>query len=202
MSVDGEHLLGVVQRTETFDFVVNTDVISPDTAKDEGWDLFNNPDFAQRYGILAYEDWNVMDICMGAGVHPFKDKTDADVAKFEETAKLWIQNAKLITTDFVQLNLAMLNGEIDLYFTGGTYSIVRRAARRATTTSMPSRRARARPTARAASTGSRSIRRSTTRIRTRRRSTSSTGSPSRSPPTSWRAATAICSRSRRCRSPR
>ena len=121
--MDSEHLLGVVQRTETFDFVVNTDVISPDTAKDEGWSLFNNPDFAQRYGILAYEDWNVMDICMGAGVHPFKDKTDADVAKFEETAKLWIQNAKLITTDFVQLNLAMLNGEIDLYFTGGTYSI-------------------------------------------------------------------------------
>jgi spermidine/putrescine transport system substrate-binding protein len=123
MSVDGEHLLGVVQRTETFDFVVNTDVISPETAKDEGWDLFNNPDFAQRFGILAYEDWNVMDICMGAGVHPFKDKSEEDVAKFEATAKLWIENAKLITTDFVQLNLAMLNGEIDLYFTGGTYSV-------------------------------------------------------------------------------
>ncbi len=63
-----------------------------------------------------------MDICMGAGVHPFKVKTDAEVAKFEETAKRWIANAKLITTDFVQLNLAILNGEIDLYFTGGTYT--------------------------------------------------------------------------------
>ncbi|MEM7022238.1 MAG: PotD/PotF family extracellular solute-binding protein [Pseudomonadota bacterium] len=123
MSEDGEHLLGVVQRFETFDFVVNSDVIAPATAKDEGWDLFNNPDFAQRYGILAYEDWNVMDICMGAGVHPFKPKSDADIAAFEETAKRWIDNAKLITTDFVQLNLAILNGEIDLYFTGGTYSI-------------------------------------------------------------------------------
>tara|TARA_R110002020_G_scaffold24424_14_gene80486 strand:+ start:11065 stop:12249 length:1185 start_codon:yes stop_codon:yes gene_type:complete len=122
LSKDGEHLLGVVQRFETFDFVVNSDVISPALAKDEGWDLFNNPDFAGRYGILAYEDWNVMDICMGAGVHPFKEKTDADVAKFEETARRWINNAKLITTDFVQLNLAMLNGEIDLYFTGGTYT--------------------------------------------------------------------------------
>ena len=123
MSVDGEHLLGVVQRLETFDFVVNADVIAPATAKDEGWDLFNNADFAQRYGILAYEDWNVMDICMGAGVHPFKEKTDEEVAKFEETAKRWINNAKFITTDFVQLNLAMLNGEIDMYFCGGTYSI-------------------------------------------------------------------------------
>lgn len=122
MSVDGQHLLGVVQRTETFDFVVNSDVISPKMANDEGWDLFNNKDFAQRFGILAYEDWNVMDICLGAGVHPFKEKTDADIGKFEETARRWIKDAKLITTDFVQLNQAMLNGEIDLYFTGGTYT--------------------------------------------------------------------------------
>ena len=123
MSEDGEHLLGVAQRFETFDFVVNSDVISPATAKDEGWDLFNNPDFAGRYGILAYEDWNVMDICMGAGVHPFKEKSEADFEAFEKTAKMWIDNAALITTDFVQLNLAILNGEIDAYFTGGTYSI-------------------------------------------------------------------------------
>jgi spermidine/putrescine transport system substrate-binding protein len=122
LSEDGQHLLGLVQRYETFDFVINPDVISPQLAKDEGWDLFNNPDFAGRYGILAYEDWNVMDICMGAGVHPFKVKTDEEVARFEETAKRWIRNAKLITTDFVQLNLAILNGEIDLYFTGGTYT--------------------------------------------------------------------------------
>jgi spermidine/putrescine transport system substrate-binding protein len=122
MSEDGEHLLGVVQRYETFDFVVNPDVISPELAMDEGWDLFNNSDFAGRYGILAYEDWNVMDICMGAGVHPFKVKTDEEVARFEETCNRWIQNAAFITTDFVQLNLGILNGEIDLYFTGGTYT--------------------------------------------------------------------------------
>ena len=122
MSEDQENLLGIVQRYETFDFVINPDVISPELAKDEGWDLFNNPDFAGRYGILAYEDWNVMDICMGAGVHPFKVKSDEEVARFEETARRWINNAALITTDFVQLNLAVLNGEIDMYFTGGTYT--------------------------------------------------------------------------------
>lgn len=122
MSEDEEHLLGIVQRYETFDFVINPNVISPTLAEDEGWDLFNNPDFSGRYGILAYEDWNVMDICMGAGVHPFKEKSEEDIAKFEETCKWWIQNAALITTDFVQLNLAILNGEIDLYFTGGTYT--------------------------------------------------------------------------------
>jgi spermidine/putrescine transport system substrate-binding protein len=123
MSDDGEHLLGVVQRFETFDFVVNTDVISARLASDEGWDLFNNPDMANRYGILAYEDWNVMDICMGAGIHPFREKSESDFERFERTARLWIDNAKMITTDFAQLNLAMINGEIDAYFTGGTYSI-------------------------------------------------------------------------------
>ncbi|MEM1188004.1 MAG: PotD/PotF family extracellular solute-binding protein [Pseudomonadota bacterium] len=122
MSDDGEHLLGVVQRYETFDFVVNSDVISPELAKDEGWDLFNNSDFSGRYGILAYEDWNVMDICMGAGIHPFRVKSDEEVEKFRATCKRWIDNAAFITTDFVQLNLAMINGEIDLYFTGGTYT--------------------------------------------------------------------------------
>ena len=123
MSDGGEHLLGVVQRFETFDFVVNADVISPRTAKDEGWDIFNNPDFANRYGILAYEDWNVMDICMGAGIDPFGEKTENDYSAFETTARLWIGNARMITTDFAQLNLAIINGEIDAYFTGGTYSI-------------------------------------------------------------------------------
>ncbi|MFN2329757.1 MAG: extracellular solute-binding protein [Chromatocurvus sp.] len=122
MSEDGEDLLGVVQRYETFDFVVNSDVISPQLAKDEGWDLFNNPDFARRYGILAYEDWNVMDICMGAGIHPFKVKTENEVARFTETCRRWIDSAAFITTDFVQLNLALMNREIDLYFTGGTYT--------------------------------------------------------------------------------
>lgn len=122
-SEDGQHLLGVVQRFETFDFVINTDKIAVDTAEKEGWSLFTNPDFAQKFGILAYDDWNVIDICMMAGVHPFKDKTDADIAKFKDAAEIVVKNAKLITTDFVQLNLALLNDEIDMYFTGGTYSI-------------------------------------------------------------------------------
>ena len=121
MSAEGDALLGVVQRLETFDFAINTDSVSVETAKAEGWDLFNNPDF--KFGILAYEDWNVMDLCMIAGLHPFKDKSDADFAKFTETANRVLKQAKVVTTDFAQLNLAMLNGEIDAYFCGGTYSI-------------------------------------------------------------------------------
>ncbi|MBL8905193.1 MAG: extracellular solute-binding protein [Rhizobiales bacterium] len=121
MSRDGQHLLGVVQRLETFDIAINTDKISVEMAENEGWDMFNNADF--KFGVLAYEDWNVMDLCMIAGVHPYKDKTEADVAKFTETANRVMKQAKTVTTDFVQLNLAMLNNEIDAYFCGGTYSI-------------------------------------------------------------------------------
>jgi spermidine/putrescine transport system substrate-binding protein len=123
MSEDGEHLLGVVQRFETFDFAVNSDVISPQLAKNEGWEIFNNPDFSNRYGLLAYEDWNVMQMCMGAGIHPFREKSENDYEKFGATAKRWINNAKMISTDFAHLNLAVINGEIDAYCPGGTYSI-------------------------------------------------------------------------------
>ncbi|MDH3691246.1 MAG: PotD/PotF family extracellular solute-binding protein, partial [Gammaproteobacteria bacterium] len=123
MSLDGEHLLGVCQRIDTFDFIVNTDKISADMGKDQGWDLFHDPAMKGRYGILAYDNWNIMHMCMGAGLHPFKDKSDDDVAKFEETARNWINGAKIISDDFTQLNLGLLNDEIDAYFSGGTYSI-------------------------------------------------------------------------------
>jgi spermidine/putrescine transport system substrate-binding protein len=123
MSADEEHLLGVCQRVDTFDFVVNTDKISAEMGKDQGWDLFHDPAMADRYGILAYDNWNIMHMCMGAGLHPFKDKTDDEVARFEEVARAWINGAKLISDDFNALNLAVLNGEIDAYFSGGTYSV-------------------------------------------------------------------------------
>jgi len=123
MSLDNQHLLGVCQRVDTFDFVVNTDVVSADMAKDEGWDLFNNPDMTGRYGILAYDNWNIMHICMAAGLHPFKEKTDDQVATFEEAARRLINGAKMVSDDFVAINLAVINGEIDMYFGGGTYSI-------------------------------------------------------------------------------
>ena len=123
MSLDNEHLLGVCQRVDTFDFVINTDVVSADMAKDEGWDLFNNPDMAGRYGILAYDNWNIMHICMAAGLHPFKEKTDDQVAIFEAAARRLINGAKMVSDDFVAVNLAVVNGEIDMYFGGGTYSI-------------------------------------------------------------------------------
>ena len=45
------------------------------------------------YGILAYDNWNIMHMCLGAGLHPFKDKTDEEVERFEEVARAWINGA-------------------------------------------------------------------------------------------------------------
>jgi spermidine/putrescine transport system substrate-binding protein len=123
MSVDQEHLLGVCQRVDTFDFVVNTDVISAAEATKTGWDIFLDPAMEGRYGILAYDNWNIMHMCMISGLHPFKVKTDAEVEKFAATAQKLINGAKIISDDFVQLNLAALNGEIGAYFSGGTYTV-------------------------------------------------------------------------------
>ena len=122
LSHDGKDLIGMTQRFGPFNFVVNTDKISRETAEDEGFDLFNEASNAGKYGILTYDNWNIYHMCIGAGVDPFKKHTDAEISAFEETARKWFKGAKLLTDDLVQMNLALINGEIDLYCTGGTYT--------------------------------------------------------------------------------
>jgi len=122
MSEDESQLLGAVQRFGTFNFVVNTDKISQATAEDEGWNLFNDAGNAGKYGILTWDNWNIAHMCMGAGFDPYAERTEADTAKFEETANLWSKNAKLKTDDMGAMNTALVNGEIDFYCTGGTYT--------------------------------------------------------------------------------
>ncbi|MEQ8898755.1 MAG: PotD/PotF family extracellular solute-binding protein [Roseovarius sp.] len=118
---DGE-LIGMPQRYGPFSFVVNTDVISRETAEDQGWNLFLDPDMQGRYGVLTYDNWNVMHMCLTAGLNPFEPIEGEDVEKFRETAKTIFGGAKLMTDDLVAMNTALINGEIDAYFTGGTYT--------------------------------------------------------------------------------
>jgi len=121
-SEDGSELLGMTQRFGPFNFVVNTKKISRATAEDEGFDLFNEASNAGKYGILTYDNWNIFHMCIGSGVNPFKTHTQAELDAFEKTARKWFKGAKLLTDDLVQMNLALINGEIDLYCTGGTYT--------------------------------------------------------------------------------
>ena len=122
LSLDGKDLLGMTQRFGPFNFVVNTKKISRATAEDEGFDLFNEPSNAGKYGILTYDNWNIFHMCIGSGIDPFKKHTQAELDTFEKTARKWFKGAKLLTDDLVQMNLALINGEIDLYCTGGTYT--------------------------------------------------------------------------------
>ncbi|WP_422367194.1 ABC transporter substrate-binding protein [Pelagibius sp.] len=121
-SPDGKELLGMVQRFGPFNFVVNTDKVSRATAEDEGFNLFNEASNAGRYGILTYDNWNIYHMCIGAGLDPFVEHSEAEIAAFEKVARAWFKGAKLLTDDLVAMNLALINGEIDFYLTGGTYT--------------------------------------------------------------------------------
>ncbi|MCB9960060.1 MAG: extracellular solute-binding protein [Rhodospirillaceae bacterium] len=118
---DGE-LIGMPQRYGPFSFVVNTDVISRDMAEDQGWNLFLDPALAGRYGILTYDNWNVMHMCITGGLNPFEPLDEAGFVTFRQIADQIFAGARLLTDDLVAMNTALINGEIDCYFTGGTYT--------------------------------------------------------------------------------
>ncbi|MDR0902915.1 MAG: PotD/PotF family extracellular solute-binding protein [Opitutaceae bacterium] len=122
LSPDGRDLIGLVQRFGPFSFVVNTKKISRDTAEDQGLPMFLDPKLKGRYGVLAYDNWNVMHLCVTAGFSPFKTHTPAEIELFGKTARQIFANARMISGDLVQLNQALVNGDIDCYFTGGNYT--------------------------------------------------------------------------------
>jgi len=122
MDKSGKELLGMTQRFGPFSFVVNTDKISRKMAEDQGFKLFLDPAMKGKYGVLTYDNWNIYHMCVAADVHPFKKHSKAEIAKFGEVAKKIFNGAKNLTDDLVQMNLALINGEIDAYFTGGTYT--------------------------------------------------------------------------------
>ena len=91
MSDDGKELLGMAQRFGPYSFVVNTDKVSRATAEDQGWDLWNDPANAGKYGILESDDWNVFNIFCIAGFDPFREHTDDEVAKFDRDGQARVQ---------------------------------------------------------------------------------------------------------------
>lgn len=115
-------LIGMPQRFGPFSFVVNTDKISRSTAEDLGWNLFLDPKMKGRYGILTYDNWNIIHMCLTAGLNPFERLDKSGIAKFKQTAEFIFDGAKMLSDDLVAMNTALINGEIDAYFTGGTYT--------------------------------------------------------------------------------
>ncbi len=119
---DDGNLIGMPQRFGPFSFVVNTDKISREMAEDQGWNLFLDSAMKDRYGVLTYDNWNIIHMCLTAGLNPFKDLDQNALDTFKSTAAAIFANAKLLTDDLVAMNTALINGEIDAYFTGGTYT--------------------------------------------------------------------------------
>jgi spermidine/putrescine transport system substrate-binding protein len=122
MSDDGKELLGMAQRFGPYSFVVNTDKIDRKTAEEQGWDLFNDPKLTGRYGIQESDDWNVFDIFLIAGINPFKEHSEDEMKTFKDTAIRIFKGGKMVG-DMASLNQGLISGEIDLYLTGGTYSV-------------------------------------------------------------------------------
>ncbi len=119
---DDGNLIGMPQRYGPFSFVVNTDKISREMAEDQGWNLFLDPGLKNRYGVLTYDNWNIIHIALTAGLNPFTPIEGNDAQVFKSTAEQIFSGAKLLTDDLVAMNTALINGEIDAYFTGGTYT--------------------------------------------------------------------------------
>ena len=65
---------------------------------------------------------NIIHLCLTAGLNPFEAVNSAGEARFAETAKKVFAGSTLLSDDLVAMNTALINGQIDAYFTGGTYT--------------------------------------------------------------------------------
>jgi spermidine/putrescine transport system substrate-binding protein len=121
VSPDGQPI-GVCQRFGPFNLVVNTNAVSINGAEDQGFNLAADPTLKGRYGILAYDDFNVIHIAIASGFDPFQKLIDDDIAAFQVTAARWFEGAKMVSSDHTGLNRALIGGETDFYLGGGVYT--------------------------------------------------------------------------------
>ncbi len=114
--------LGVPQRCGPFNLVINQDKLSPAVAREQGFRLALDPAFHRRFGILYYEDFNIMHVAIAAGLDPFQSFDAAAFSSFAETARTIYGSAPTISVDHNLLNRALVDGEIDFYISGGVYT--------------------------------------------------------------------------------
>ena len=115
-------LLGIPQRYGPFNLVINTKVISPKTAQNEGWNLFIDPANKNRWALLSWENWVLYHICQSAGIYPFKSHTSREMKLVEKAAYNWFDNARYYTQDEMKINKSLVNKEIGWYCCGGIYT--------------------------------------------------------------------------------
>ncbi|MFK8253962.1 ABC transporter substrate-binding protein [Ancylobacter terrae] len=123
MDDSGTKLLGMVQRFGPSGINVNTDKISKATVEDGGYDIFLADDFKGKYAVLMYDDWAIMHTAMAAGMNPFKNLSDDQIATFEKVMRKIINNAAFLSDDMNAIALGMINGSIIGSFPGSVYTV-------------------------------------------------------------------------------
>ncbi len=115
--------IGIVQRFGPFNLVINRRMVSKRTAEDEGFNLFMEAAFQNRYGILRYDDFNLFHICIAAGLNPFTTLDNVARDRFENVCRSWFAHAAIVSDDHFVLNRALVDGRIAFYLSGGTYTV-------------------------------------------------------------------------------
>ncbi|HVZ04082.1 hypothetical protein [Hyphomicrobium sp.] len=115
-------LIGIPQRCGPFNIVINEKRISPSLAEEQGFSLALNADFSKRFGILTYEDFNVMHFALAAGLNPFRSFDSSEMTTFAQAAHRILRSARIVTCDHEFLNKALVDQEIDFYVSGGIYT--------------------------------------------------------------------------------
>lgn len=119
-SQDKKKVIGIGQRFGNLNFVINSKSIKKNTSELEGYSLINETNI--KYGILLFEDFNIMQILLSSGINPFKKLNKQQIIKFSNTCSLWFERAKLISDNYLTLNKLLVKKKIHLYLTGGTYT--------------------------------------------------------------------------------
>ena len=114
-------LIGICQRFGPFNLVVNARRIDRASAEVQGFDLATDAS-PRPYGILLYEDFNLLHVYIGTGLDPFSRLGADGHARFDDTARRWFRSAALISDDHFELNRALIDDAIDMYLSGGIYT--------------------------------------------------------------------------------
>jgi spermidine/putrescine transport system substrate-binding protein len=115
-------ILGIPQRFGPFNLVINQNRLSASLAREQGFRLALDPGFRGRFGVLTYVDFNVMHIAIAAGLNPFESLEEAAFPAFGKAAATILKSAHLCTDDHHLLNTRLIDGDIDFYISGGTYT--------------------------------------------------------------------------------
>lgn len=118
----GGELIGIPQRGGPFNFVINQNRISVSDAREAGFGFALDRHFYRRFGVLSYEDFNVMHFALASGLNPFEPMSDATMVTFAEACRTIWNSARVVSADHNFLNRLLIDGDIDFYLSGGVYT--------------------------------------------------------------------------------